>query len=387
MTQGDEPKRVAFNRPSLAGQELEYIAQAVEGMHLSGNGPFTRRCETLLESLLEAPHVLLTTSCTHALEIAAVLLEVGPGDEVIVPSFTFVSTANAFASRGARIVFVDIREDTLNLDERLLEAAMTPRTRAIVPVHYAGVGCDMHEIMRVASRHDVVVVEDAAHALQARFSGRHLGTYGALATLSFHETKNVTCGEGGALVVNDARYLERAEIVREKGTNRTRFMRGEVPKYTWVDAGSSYVLSDILAAFLYAQLAAIDRIQAVRRRIWHQYYDGLRDWAAASGVLLPTIPSDCEQSFHMFYVALPDSSSRTALMAHLAANHIAAVTHYVPLHSSPMGRKWGSGTACPIADAMSNRLLRLPFHNALTTEDVERVIAAMATFGVGVGWR
>jgi dTDP-4-amino-4,6-dideoxygalactose transaminase len=384
MTTESEPKRVVFNRPALTGTELECIARAVDGMHLSGNGPFTRQCEALLESLMEAPHVLLTTSCTHALEMAALLLDVGPGDEVIVPSFTFVSTANAFAARGASIVFVDIREDTLNLDERQLEAAITPRTRAIVPVHYAGVPCEMDAIMRAASAHEIPVVEDAAHAVQARYHGRMLGTFGTFGTLSFHETKNVTCGEGGALIVNNPRYLERAEIVREKGTNRSRFMRGEIQKYTWVDAGSSYVLSDILAAFLYAQLTAVDRIQAVRRRIWHQYYEGLRDWAVATGTRLPTVPPDCEQSYHMFYVVLPDAAARGALISHLAANHIAAVTHYVPLHSSEMGRRWNDAAHCPVTDAVSERLLRLPFHNALTTADVDRVIGAMAAFGVGV---
>ena len=377
--------RVFFNRPSMAGPELDYIRQAVTGMHLSGNGPFTRRCEALLEQLLGARRVLLTTSCTHALEMAALLLETGPDDEVIVPSFTFVSTANAFALRGARIVFADIRPDTLNIDESRVEALITPRTRAIVPVHYAGVGCDMDALMRVAGRHGVAVVEDNAHGLTGSIGSRQLGSFGVLSTLSFHETKNVTCGEGGALIVNDAAYLERAEIVRDKGTNRAHFLRGDVQKYTWVDYGSSYVLSDILAAFLFAQLQSVADIQQVRRTLWERYWERLFAWAAATGTSLPTVPAGVEQSYHMFYVVLPSAEFRTALIARLAQAGIAAVPHYVPLHSSPMGRRVSAGGAeCPVTDRICERLLRLPFHNGMRPQDVDRVVDVLLQSSVSV---
>ena len=333
--------RVAFNRPSLVGSELELIKRAVDAAHLSGNGSFTKQCEAHLAAMMGARSVLLTTSCTHALEMAALLLDIRADDEVIVPSFTFVSTANAFALRGARLVFADVRPDTLNLDERRLEELITKRTKAIVPVHYAGIACEMDEILRIASSHGIAVVEDNAHGLLGRYKGKCLGSFGALATQSFHETKNVTCGEGGALVVNDGQYFERAEVIRDKGTNRSRFMRGEVQKYTWIDYGSSYVLSDILAAFLYAQLLAIDEIQAKRKQIWHRYEGGLADWARNAGARLPVVPSDIEQSYHMFHVILPSSAARDALMSQLDAAGVSAVTHYVPLHLSKMGRRLG----------------------------------------------
>lgn len=374
--------RVHFNRPSLSGRELEFIGRAVEAMHLSGNGMFTRRCEQRLAELMGAPHVLLTTSCTHALEMAALLLGIEEGDEVIVPSFTFVSTASAFALRGARLVFADVREDTLNIDERRLPGLITARTRAIVPVHYAGVGCDMAEIMRLAEAHGVAVVEDNAHGLLGRYRGRGLGTFGALATQSFHETKNVTCGEGGALVINDRRYLERAEIIREKGTDRSRFVRGEVQKYTWLDHGSSYVLSEILAAFLFAQLLDIQRIQGARRAIWDRYRAGLGEWAAQTGAKLPTVPEEVEQSYHMFYVMMPSSAARSALKSHLDAAGVSAVTHYVPLHLSVMGQRYGTGTACPVTEQVSERLLRLPFHTGLTVDEIDRVIGAVTESGM-----
>jgi dTDP-4-amino-4,6-dideoxygalactose transaminase len=375
--------RVPFNRPWLSGAELDFIRQAADGAHLSGNGPFTKRCEDLMASRLGAERVLLTTSCTHALEMAALLLDIGRGDEVIVPSFTFVSTASAFALRGARLVFADIREDTLNMDERRLEALVTSRTKAIVPVHYAGVSCDMDAIGVIASRHGVTIVEDNAHGLFGRYNGRYVGTIGALATQSFHETKNITCGEGGALVINDTRYASRAEIIREKGTDRSRFLRGEVQKYTWVDHGSSYVLSDILAAFLYAQLLAVDEIQEKRQAIWNRYRAGLEDWAQQTGVRLPVVPDGVEQSYHMFYIVLPSPAARAALMAHLQAADIAAVTHYVPLHLSHMARQLGvTGVDCPVTESVSERLLRLPFHNHLTIADIDRVIEIVTESGV-----
>lgn len=372
---------IPFNKPCFVGAELDYIAQAVARGQISGVGHFTRACQELLARALGAPRALLTTSCTHALEMAALLLEVGPGDEVIVPSFTFVSTVNAFILRGARPVFADIRPDTLNMDEALLERLITPRTRAIVPVHYAGVGCEMDAIMAIAARRGVAVVEDNAHGLFGRYRGRPLGTFGCLATQSFHETKNITCGEGGALLINDPSLAERAEIIRDKGTDRSRFLRGQVDKYTWVDVGSSYPPSDMLAAFLYAQLERREAIQARRRAIWERYMAGLELWAVESGVGLPVVPAHCEQAYHMFYMLLPTEADRDALIAHLKAHGVLAVFHYVPLHLAPMGRGYGYGPGdCPLTEALSARLLRLPFYNDLSAADQERVIAAVASF-------
>lgn len=373
--------RIPFNRPCLAGKELLYVAQSVEHGHCAGDGPFTRRSCELLERDLGVRRVLLTTSGTHALEMCALLLDIGPGDEVILPSFTFVSTANAFVLRGARPIFCDIRPDTLNLDEALLPGLISPRTRAVVPVHYAGVSCEMDAILEIAAAHGITVVEDNAHGLFARYRGRYLGTFGALAALSFHETKNFTCGEGGALIVNEGRYLERAEIIREKGTNRQRFFRGEVDKYTWVDLGSSYVLSDLLAAFLYGQLEQRARIQAARRRIWERYFSGLHDWAAHEGVRLPIVPPHCEQSYHMFYLLLPTPAARERLIAHLRERGILSVFHYVPLHLSEMGARFGGRTGqCPVSEHVSERLLRLPFYNDLTETDQAEVIEAVRAF-------
>jgi dTDP-4-amino-4,6-dideoxygalactose transaminase len=370
--------RIPFNRVSLQGGEIEYLRQAVEGGWTAGDGPFTRRCNELLERELGVTEVLLTTSCTHALEMAALLLDVEPGDEVIVPAFTFVSTVNAFVLRGARPVFVDVRPDTLNLDETLIEARITPRTKAIVPVHYAGVGCQMERILDVAARAGIAVVEDNAHGLFGKYRGRWLGTFGTLATQSFHETKNFGCGEGGALLVNDRRHAERAEVVREKGTNRSRFFRGQVDKYTWVDVGSSYLPSDLLAAFLYAQLEAWPRIQAKRRQIWERYDAGLADWRESRGVRGPIVPADCEQSYHMYYVLLPSLDARQSLIAHLRSHGILAVFHYLPLHLSDMGRRFGGRPGdCPVTEDVSDRLLRLPFYNDLSEPDQQSVIDAI----------
>lgn len=372
---------IPFNRPCLAGNEYKYIAEAIANGHASGDGPFTRRCHELLKRELGSPGVLLTTSCTHALEMAALLLDCGPGDEVILPSFTFVSTANAFVLRGAKIVFSDIRPDTMNLDEARLEALVTPRTRAIVPVHYAGVACEMDSVCAIAQRHGVAIVEDNAHALFARYKGKRSGTFGRLATQSFHETKNVTCGEGGALVVNDPQLLERAEIVREKGTNRNQFFRGQVDKYTWVDVGSSYLPSDLLAAFLFAQLEARDEIQKKRRRIWEYYRQHLESWAVERGVHLPFVPPECEQAFHMFYLVMPSLECRQGLIAHLKTQGILSVFHYIPLHTSEMGLKWAARQSeCPVTEDVSSRLLRLPFYNDLTEADQARVVAAVISF-------
>jgi dTDP-4-amino-4,6-dideoxygalactose transaminase len=372
---------IPFNRPSVAGNEFHYIAEAVAQGHISGGGPFAGRCQALLEQELGVPKVLLTTSCTHALELAALLLDVREGDEVIVPAFTFVSTVTAFVLRGARPRFVDVRADTLNLDESRLAAAVTPRTRVILPVHYAGVGCEMDAILDVAARKGIAVVEDNAHGLFGRYKGKPLGTFGCLAAQSFHETKNINCGEGGALLINDPRLGERAEIIREKGTNRSRFFRGLVDKYTWVDLGSSYVPSDLLAAYLYAQLEARARIQAARKRIWDYYEHHLRDWAAARDVRLPAVPGHCEQAYHMFYLLLPSLERRQALIAHLRERGIMGVFHYQPLHLSEMGRRLGGKEGdCPVTEAVSDRLLRLPFYNDLADADQARVVEAVAKF-------
>ena len=373
--------RVDFNQPTLMGKELEYIRQAIENRHISGDGSFTRLSQEYLQALLGVPRALLATSCTHALEMAAFLLDIQPGDEVIVPSFTFVSTINAFVIRGAQPIFIDIRPDTLNMDERLLSEKITPHTRAVLPVHYAGVGCEMDEIMTVANQHRLVVIEDNAHGLFGKYKGRSLGTFGALATQSFHETKNITCGEGGALVINDPQYIERAEIIREKGTDRSRFFRGMVDKYTWVDLGSSYVLSDILAAFLYAQLEVSSAIQSARMRIWDAYDQNLRPWAAQQGVCTPFVPEHCQHPAHMYYLLMPDLATRQRFIAFLRAKGIYTVFHYLPLHLSEMGQKFGGKAGdCPVTESVSDRLVRLPFYNTLTPEDQARVIDAVQEF-------
>ncbi|MEW6512316.1 MAG: dTDP-4-amino-4,6-dideoxygalactose transaminase [Bacteroidota bacterium] len=374
-------RTIPFNRASVAGSELAYISEAVGGAHLSGDGTFTRRCNALLENILGAPKVLLTTSCTHALEMAALLLEIAPGDEVIIPSFTFVSTANAFVLRGARPVFVDVRPDTLNLDESRLEALITPKTRAVVPVHYAGVACTMDRILEVSARHGVAVVEDNAHGLFGTYQGKPLGTFGTLATLSFHETKNIVCGEGGALMVNDQTLVERAEIVREKGTDRSRFFRGQVDKYTWVDVGSSYLPSDILAAFLLGQLERRDDIQEARKRIWIAYDERLSTWASRNNVRLPVVPPGCGQPYHLYYMLLPSLAAREGLIAHLRSRGIASAFHYLPLHLSRMGKLFGGKPGdCPVTESVSDRLLRLPMYNTLSGDEQERVIEAVEGF-------
>ena len=373
--------RIPFNRASLLGHELDFVAQAVANGHISGDGPFTRRCEQLLEQELGVTRALLTTSCTHALELAALLLDVGAGDEIVVPSFTFVSGANAFALRGARLVFADVRPDTLNLDERQLDDLVNERTRAIVPTHYAGVGCELDAICATAERIGAVLVEDNAHGLFGRYRGRALGTFGAIAAQSFHETKNVTCGEGGAILLNDAALVEQAEIIREKGTNRKRFFRGQVDKYTWVGLGSSYVLSDLLAAFLCAQLEARERIQDARELVWRRYADALEAWAADNGTTLPFVPDHCEQSFHMFYVLLPSPDARARLIEHLRERGILAVFHYLPLHLSEMGRALGGREGqAPVTEDVVDRLVRLPFYTGLTEDEQAEVIDAVLEF-------
>jgi dTDP-4-amino-4,6-dideoxygalactose transaminase len=373
--------KVDFNHPAPAGNELEYIRQAIENAHISGDGPFTKKCHALLENQLGIPKALLTTSCTHALEMSAILLDIQPGDEVIFPDYTFVSTVNAFVLRGAKPIFLDIRPDTLNLDESRLEAALTPRTKAIVVVHYAGVGCEMDAIMEIAASRNIPVVEDNAHGLFGRYKRKYLGTFGSMATQSFHETKNFTSGEGGALLLNDPAFVERAEIIREKGTNRSRFFRGQVDKYTWMDIGSSYLPSDILAAFLFAQLEQREKIQSHRKQIWEMYHAGLKDWASAHDVQLPYVPEHCEQPHHMFYMLMPDLDLRQKLIAFLNERGIISVFHYLPLHLSGMGAKFGGRQGdCPVTERVSDQLIRLPFHNVLAGSDVELVVENIREF-------
>ena len=375
--------KVDFNNPILVGKELDYMAQAIENKHLSGDGAFTKKCHSLLEESLGVPKVLLTTSCTHALEMMAILLDIQEGDEVIIPDFTFVSTVNAFVLRGAHPVFVDVRPDTLNLDESQLEAAITPRTKAIVPVHYAGVGCEMDAIMEIAQRHQIPVLEDNAHALFGKYKGKYLGTFGSMAAQSFHETKNFSCGEGGALLINDLKLVERAEIIREKGTNRSRFFRGQVDKYTWVDIGSSYLPSDILAGMLYAQLEEREKIQRHREILWETYHLALKDWAEKQNIQLPIVPEHTEQSYHMFYMLLPDLDSRQKFITYLRERGIYSVFHYLPLHLSDMGIHFGGKLGdFPITESVSDRLVRLPFSYGLNSSEQEQVIDEILKFKI-----
>ena len=369
---------IPFNKPYMTGKELWYISQAHANRHLSGDGSFTQRCNAWLEARIGCARALLTHSCTGALEMSAILAQVEPGDEVIMPSFTFVSTANAFVLRGGVPVFVDIRADTLNIDESRIEAAVTPRTRAILPVHYAGVACDMDAIMAIAGRHGLLVIEDAAHGIMSSYKGRPLGSIGHLAALSFHETKNIISGEGGALLLNDRRFIDRAEIVREKGTNRTQFFRGQVDKYTWQDIGSSYLPSELIAAFLWAQMEEAESITRRRLAIWNRYHAAFAA-AERDGVLRrPIVPAGCEHNAHMYYVLLPDLAKRTQFMKALRARGIDTVFHYVPLHSAPAGRRVGRAAGeCEVASEASERLARLPLWVEMTDAMVDEVIAAV----------
>jgi len=374
---------IPFNRPPFTGKELSYMKQAIESAHLSGDGSFTKKCHAILEQTLGIPKALLTTSCTHALEMAALLLDIQPGDEVIIPSFTFVSTVNAFVLRGARPKFADIRPDTLNIDEQQVERLITEKTKALVVVHYAGVGCEMDGILDLARNHKISIVEDNAHGLFGKYKGKYLGSFGSMATQSFHETKNISCGEGGALLINDPNYFERAEIIREKGTNRSRFFRGLVDKYSWVDIGSSYLPSDLLAAYLYAQLESRQKIQEKRKKIWEHYHLSLRDWSLANNVRQPVIPEYCDQAYHMYYLLLPSLEKRQEFIAHLKAANILSVFHYLPLHLSEMGLKFGGKPGqCPRTEDLSDRLVRLPFYYSLEKADLDRVIETIQAFRI-----
>jgi dTDP-4-amino-4,6-dideoxygalactose transaminase len=368
---------IPFNKPYMTGRELWYIAQAHTNGHLAGDGVFTKKCHAWLESRTGAHKALLTHSCTASLDMAAMLADIQPGDEVIMPSYTFVSTANAFVLRGGVPVFVDIRPDTLNIDEMLIEAAITPRTKAIVPVHYAGVACEMDAIVSVAQRHKLLVIEDAAQAVMSTYKGKPLGTIGHLGAYSFHETKNIISGEGGALLVNDGRFAERAEIIREKGTNRSQFFRGQIDKYTWVDIGSSYLPGEVIAAFLWAQMEEAQSITGKRLDIWNRYHEALAPLENAGKLRRPIIPEDCQHNAHMYYILLESLEKRTKVIAQLKEQGVNAVFHYVPLHSSPAGKKYGrtSGELCH-TDNLADRLLRLPLWVGID-EAQEKVLALL----------
>jgi dTDP-4-amino-4,6-dideoxygalactose transaminase len=372
---------IPFNRPYLTGRERTYLDEVLQSRLLAGDGPFASRCQTLMRQRFETACVQLTTSCTSALEVAALLCDLAPDDEVIMPSYTFVSTANAFWLRGAKVKFVDIRRDTLNIDETLIEAAIGPRTRGIVPVHYAGVGCEMDSIMSIASKHDLIVIEDAAQGVNATYQGRFLGTIGDMGCYSFHESKNFVAGEGGAFLTNSPNLARRAEIVREKGTNRSQFFRGEVDKYTWMDIGSSYVASDLLAAVLLAQLEAMDEITMLRRRVYDQYAVGLAPLVEAGVVEVQSIPQHCASNSHMFYILVEDLQTRTRLIEHLKQQGIHAVFHYVPLHTSPVGESMGyrSG-ALPVTEYCADRVVRLPLYAGLREEEAGHIVDQVHDF-------
>ena len=372
---------INFNIPCYLGNEHEYILQAIKNNKISGDGYFTNKCCTWLMRNFNTPKALLTTSCTHALEMAAILIDIEPGDEVIMPSYTFVSTANAFVLRGAKIVFVDIRPDTMNIDETLIEAAITEKTKAIVPVHYAGVACEMDTIMEMANRHNLYVIEDAAQAVMATYKGKALGTIGDLGCFSFHETKNYSMGEGGALLIQNEKFMERAEIIREKGTNRSRFIRGQVDKYTWIDIGSSYLPSELNAAFLFAQLEEAHKINDARLRSWQTYYDGLKELEAQGLIKLPVVPKECRHNAHMFYIKCRNIEERSELIEYLKENEVQSVFHYIPLHTADAGLKYGKfWSEDRYTTSESERLLRLPMYYDLNPESVHKVVSHIKHF-------
>jgi len=372
---------ISFNVPPFIGNEIKYIEEAVSSKKICGDGAFTKKCNAWIEEKTGCSKALLTTSCTHSLEMAAILADIKPGDEVIMPSYTFVSTADAFVMRGAEIVFVDIRPDTMNIDETKIEAAITPKTKAIVPVHYAGVGCEMDTINEIADKYGLIVVEDDAQGIMSEYKGKALGTFGKFGCLSFHETKNYSMGEGGAILINDPEYSEKAEIIREKGTDRSKFLRGQIDKYTWVDYGSSYLPSELNAAYLYAQLMSADKINDARLACWDRYYSSLKELADEGHIELPFVPSYCKHNAHMFYIKAKDIEERTRLISYLKENEIAAVFHYIPLHSSPAGLKFGRFSGEDVYTTReSERLARLPMYYGLTFEQVDRVCEVIYSF-------
>jgi dTDP-4-amino-4,6-dideoxygalactose transaminase len=373
--------RVPFNRPAFSTKENQYVGISLSEGQVSGGGPFTGKCQAFLEQKMRVPKVLLTTSGTHALELCALLLNITPGDEVILPSFTFVSTANAFVMRGARPVFVDIHPQTLNMDETLLEKLITPKTKAIIAMHYAGVGCKLDVIQQIADHHRIKVVEDNAQGLFGKYQEKYLGTFGCLSMASFHETKNFTCGEGGALFINNPLFIDSAEILFEKGTNRRQFLKGEIDKYTWVDIGSSFALSDILSSILLGQLENHEHILQRRKRIWNCYQTEIKNWAEIHDIRLPEIPPECEHPFHLFYLLMPNPDQQLQMIGHLKSKDVQAVFHYQPLHSSQMGLKFGGQPGgCPVAESVSERLVRLPLYNSMTEADVEYVISSVKSY-------
>ncbi|MBS4539286.1 dTDP-4-amino-4,6-dideoxygalactose transaminase [Clostridium sp. D2Q-11] len=373
---------IPFNIPPYIGKEEEYIKEAIINNHkLCGDGPFTKRCNSWIENNFKTPKALLTTSCTHALEMAAILIDIQPGDEVIVPSYTFVSTVNAFVLRGAKIVFVDVRPDTMNIDENLIEEAITDKTKAIIPVHYAGVACEMDKIMDIASKHNLFVIEDAAQGVMSTYKGKSLGTIGDFGCYSFHETKNYTMGEGGAISIQNKKFIERAEIIREKGTNRSKFLRGQIDKYTWVDMGSSYLPSELNAAYLYAQLEEADEINTNRLNTWELYYNGLKELEDRGYIELPYIPDNCEHNAHMFYLKCSDMEERTDLIEYLKENDILAVFHYISLHSSVAGMKYGQFSGEDIYTTKeSERLIRLPLYYRMKEKDTLYVVEKIKNY-------
>lgn len=374
-------QEIRFNRPDITSDDRSFLADAITGGHSSGNGVFTQRTEKMLEATLGVRRALLTTSCTHALEMSALLSKLQPGDEVIVPSYTFVSTASAFAMFGAKPVFVDSRHDTLNIDAALVEQAITSKTRAVCVVHYGGVACEMDALTKLVTKHGLTLIEDNAHGLFAKYKGKYLGSFGAMATQSFHETKNITCGEGGALLINDASLVERAETLREKGTNRSKFLRGQVDKYTWVDIGSSWVLSDLLAAILWGQMQRAEEINSRRVEIWNRYHTNLSSWATQHGVQIPVIPDGCEHVGHVYHLRFATGDQRTRFIDHMKQRRISCVFHYQPLHASPVGQHFGGRVGqCPIAEQAGECLVRLPLYNTLTSSDQQRVIDAVCEF-------
>ena len=372
---------IRFNVPPYTGKEMEYIKKAVENQKICGDGDFTHKCNEWIQNKTGIKKALLTTSCTHATEMAAILCDIKPGDEVIMPSYTFVSTADAFVLRGAKAVFVDIRPDTMNIDENLIEAAITDKTKAIAPVHYAGVSCDMDKIMDVAKRHNLKVVEDAAQGIMSEYKGKALGTFGDFGCFSFHETKNFSMGEGGAILIRDDENIERAEIIREKGTNRAKFFRGQIDKYTWVDAGSSYLPSELNAAYLYAQLELADQITANRMKTWNTYYEAFEELENAERIERPFIPADCKHNAHMFYLKCKDLEERSAFISFLKENDILAVFHYIPLHSAPAGKSFGRFHGEDVYTTKeSERLVRLPLYYGIKDEEVEYIIGKVKEF-------
>lgn len=374
-------KMINFNVPPYVGKEKEYICQAIDYHRISGDGVFTKKCSEWLEAYGKTQKALLTTSCTHATEMAAILLDIKADDEVIMPSYTFVSTADAFVMRGAKAIFIDIRPDTMNMDENLIEQAITEKTRAIVPVHYAGVSCEMDKIMQIAKKYNIAVIEDAAQGLMSMYRGKALGTIGDFGCISFHETKNYSMGEGGAIFIKDKKYIEHAEIIREKGTNRSKFYRGQIDKYTWIDYGSSYLPSDMNAAYLYAQLEMADQINNNRRQSWELYYKELLSLKASGKIELPVIPDGCEHNAHMFYIKTKDLDERGKLIQYLKENGIMAVFHYIPLHTSPAGKKYGRFVGeDKYTTKESERLLRLPIYYNLAKEDILKICETIKKF-------